>query len=1484
MAKHVILEAYTFTPSTKTIVVTGKWIRKEQLLLITNTDTGTVLYNFSDPTLGATVTNSFWSGNEVTNIVVSYDTTAMSASAKLAIIVEETYESLLPAESLMDPVGKMRVSTPQSLIDTDFEYGQQPTKWETIATVNNRPTAFYDTSSAGSQFIHSVGLAYQARESLMTAVALTAQTATLTANATVNTIAVLSAISSTAGMMPGMPIKIHGTGAPGTLGQNAIISSVDSTTQVTIQTTTPNISGTASNVINISCGGITSNGNSFTVYHNNAVQHPVGSFVQIVGGNLAAYNGQWQVGSSAAGQFTVYTTANPGYMMGSSGTGALFTLASTAGVLTGATATTAGSGYRIGDRILVTGGAGAGGFLTVATLTGTGIATVTVATGDGGTGYTNGATGIGTAANGATYGATATVTGVGTVFHTGMIGSRFVFADGTDSGVVTAVASTTSLTVSTQNLVSTTTGVPYTIYGFPYKNGGTPNTKEDQTILTYAAGDGTTTNPNTQYICSLTVNTGVNNLSVGQPIFVTGSNDQANVDGWWVINSITANNSVSGDVITFKVINVPTTTSLFDPTKTQIFPGSWYTQSSIPVTSITGASAVATVVCPNPHGLTLGQQIHVMGTTGSLANAYNGTFVISAVPSNTSFSYYATGGASAAALTLNGGTYNTIYPRAQGYVIHRPYDGGVQFANQAPYHGLLLARQTRRYFRYQSGKGIQFSTGSMLKPSIMVDRITNTSGGTTATVYCKQPHGIVANSSTKVTNPTIRISNAIDYPITSFAGTATMSGTTIQGYRTNFSANMVGQAFYFADGTYGGIISSVNVTAQQMTSSATLTYATASKYYLQSATYNGTFTVLTTPTPYTFTYTMNQVNPNTGSLLAYNMPGTQGIFATPMTWYGGKNRVGLFDNQNGFFFEYDGTTLYAVRRSSTQQIDGTVQVTRGSQTVTGNNTLFSDQLKPGDQIVIRGGTYTVNVITSDTAMLIYPEYRGATPASAALVSGALPGTMSSGLTQQWGVQVSKIVETRVPQSQWNIDKCDGTGASGYNIDLSKMQMFYIDYSWYGAGAIRFGVKNNRGEVIYAHRIVNNNQNTESYMRSGNIAARYETNTYAPTTYVTNTNSVLSATSTTGLFYAADIAGFPPKGIIAVSTASSGGAVEFMSYDNSAFGGTSTGFNVTSRGLQADAAVIIAGATGGGALGTAFTLSNTAPIKVELFAPSLASTISHWGSSIIMDGRYDDDKSLVFSSGMNNPLIVNQRQQYPLISVRIAPSVDSGSTSYMGAREIINRMQLLLRQMDAQTRGAAFAVDLWLNAAVATGYVLNATGTTIGGSTLNLTGTLVGAAPALGSMVYGPNIPAGTYFSVYTNTTTNTMSTTNNSAVLALATGGGTYWFSNAAYQPVGGSSLAQRYLHASTDRLVPGTGEKIFTFFSHDGGVTQQDLTFVRDLATSIIGGASTNHVPVAPTLKYPDGPDTLTMVATPIGSITSGSIIARLSWTEAQA
>ena len=43
MAKHVILEQYTFDPATRTVTIRGKNIRREQLLLITNVTRNTVI-------------------------------------------------------------------------------------------------------------------------------------------------------------------------------------------------------------------------------------------------------------------------------------------------------------------------------------------------------------------------------------------------------------------------------------------------------------------------------------------------------------------------------------------------------------------------------------------------------------------------------------------------------------------------------------------------------------------------------------------------------------------------------------------------------------------------------------------------------------------------------------------------------------------------------------------------------------------------------------------------------------------------------------------------------------------------------------------------------------------------------------------------------------------------------------------------------------------------------------------------------------------------------------------------------------------------------------------------------------------------------------------------------------------------------------------------------------------------------------------------
>ena len=51
-------------------------------------------------------------------------------------------QQFTPIDTFIDPVSKIRVSQPSNLIDTDFEYGLQPTKWETVELINNTPSFF----------------------------------------------------------------------------------------------------------------------------------------------------------------------------------------------------------------------------------------------------------------------------------------------------------------------------------------------------------------------------------------------------------------------------------------------------------------------------------------------------------------------------------------------------------------------------------------------------------------------------------------------------------------------------------------------------------------------------------------------------------------------------------------------------------------------------------------------------------------------------------------------------------------------------------------------------------------------------------------------------------------------------------------------------------------------------------------------------------------------------------------------------------------------------------------------------------------------------------------------------------------------------------------------------------------------------------------------------------------------------------------------
>ena len=476
-------------------------------------------------------------------------------------------------------------------------------------------------------------------------------------------------------------------------------------------------------------------------------------------------------------------------------------------------------------------------------------------------------------------------------------------------------------------------------------------------------------------IVSVTTST-AHGLTNNQPIRVVGtSDDQAN--GEFLVSNTGAT--------TFRYVGTGTVTagSILQNGVT-VYPGAFFTGAAIPITAVkTFGNTTVQVITQTTHGLEINNTISV---TDFATGAINGPQIIAAKSNARAFTYTI-----ASSPTASSSSAGNVYVRPQGIAYATPVDGGITMTTNDTQPNSSIVRQSRKYFRYQSGKGVQVS---------------------------------------------------------------------------------------FA--------------------------------------------------------------------VAFNNP------AQPTTNI--ANRAGVFDDQNGAFWEWDGGTLWAVRRSSVRQITGTVTVTNGSGLITGSGTAFNTEIDVSNRVVIKGLSYRVVAINSDTSMEVVPAYRA-----------------ESSITTLSGVKISLTVDSRIPQSGFNIDKADGTGNSGFQLDINKILMYYIDYAWYGAGTVRFGVKDQTGEIIYLHKFVHGNNKIEAYFRTGNLPLRYEVRN-GPT------------------------------------------------------------------------------------------------------APSFAPVLFHWGTSLIMDGRFDDDRGYTFSrAGTLNT--ISTGNPYCLLNVRLAPTVDNGIPSGYGVRDLTNRMQL-----------------------------------------------------------------------------------------------------------------------------------------------------------------------------------------------------------------
>jgi len=754
--------------------------------------------------------------------------------------------------------------------------------------------------------------------------------------------------------------------------------------------------------------------------------------------------------------------------------------------------------------------------------------------------------------------------------------------------------------------------------------------------------------------------------------------------------------------------------------------------------------------------------------------------------------------------------------RADGFALHRPYDGGVELIPSTNPDGQMI-RQTRRYFRYQSGKGIQNSLAINFSPSTDVDTFAaDSSVGTITTRF-----GHRLSDDLRVTFKGATVSSGLNLFNESYK---VLSRPTDNTFKIQFDKVLTLNTSH-SGLTVGETITQTNSGALGLVRGDSSTVPAGNTIQLYDT--EGTFTTNAADSctgsttgalgKYPSSIVLGPASSPAGGIITYSVD----------AWENSTLRAGLFDDQNGLFWEYDGSTLFAVVRSSTQQISGTAAVTFGSQAITGVNSKWASQLVVGDKIIIKGQTYKVVTISSNSAVTILPSYRGKSNNNCIL---------------------TKTVDNRVPQSEFNLDPADGTGPTGFVFDKTKIQMTYIDYSWYGAGKVRFGFKDQNGDVQYMHQFIHNNSFTEAYMRSGNVPGRYEienigTPTYVPALAHWGTSIIMDGKFDDDKAYI-----FTASGTNLTLTGASSVTTSARPFSNSGPNASRPGFYSVYGGggryyylgnaleVETPSAILnevtagttITSTTGTGGLGGDSAGEAKDPYySLSTYGGALPNSGPYqplinvrWGSwpsynygiksLLLINENPSSTKSQYqdYALGLTTQAATPLTAEYPLISIRLSPSVDTNAPGLLGEREVINRMQLALRQVGIlSTHGVE--IQLRMNGSI-----------------------------------------------------------------------------DNNNWQRVTTPSLSQLVYHSSTDTITGGN--TIYSFRAQGGTgttnrtavLTDQDISEITYLGNSIMGGDNV----------FPDGPDILTIVAVLAEDVSAVSasnpwtISGRVSWAESQA
>ena len=239
---------------------------------------------------------------------------------------------------------------------------------------------------------------------------------------------------------------------------------------------------------------------------------------------------------------------------------------------------------------------------------------------------------------------------------------------------------------------------------------------------------------------------------------------------------------------------------------------------------------------------------------------------------------------------------------------------------------------------------------------------------------------------------------------------------------------------------------------------------------------------------------LGQIVATTGSAVPVSIGGTNvdafGRLRTsaPYTIFDSQYRYAI-DNQFDTSLATGGTTTYLPNESSVRM---DVTTSSGSEVV--RQTYRCMPYQPGKGLLLLA-TFVMN-----------------SPKTGLRQRVGYFGTQNGVFIQQADSTVSFVLRSyisgsvsdarAVNQADWNGDKLDGTGDSGFTLDLTKAQILWMDFEWLGVGSVRCGFIID-GQYIVCHTFENANDITSVYMTTAILPIRYE---------ITNTAATASASS------------------------------------------------------------------------------------------------------------------------------------------------------------------------------------------------------------------------------------------------------------------------------------------------------------------------------------------------------------------------------------